>query len=81
MLKADLARIRHLCHLLEAEVHTPFAHPQLKEENFGPCSVLLKAGTTDQLEQAEEAMDGQLTATIHGTAADLEGHRKLISIL
>ena len=44
------------CHLMEAEVHTLLAQPQLKEENFGPCSVLLKAGTTEQLEQAAEAM-------------------------
>ena len=69
------------CHLMEAEVHTLLAQPELKEENFGPCSVLLKAGTSEQLEQAAEAMEGQLTATIHGTEADLEAHRKLITIL
>jgi len=66
---------------MEAEVKTLLAQPQLKEENFGPCSVLLKAGTTEQLEQAAEAMEGQLTATIHGTEADLETHGKLITIL
>ena len=69
------------CHLLEAEVHTLLAQPELKEENFGPCSVLLKARTAEQLEQAAEAMEGQLTATIHGTEADLEAHGELITIL
>jgi NADP-dependent aldehyde dehydrogenase len=69
------------CQLFEAELDTLFAHPDLKEENFGPSSVLLKAQSTEQLEQAAESMEGQLTATIHGTDEDLLAHKLLIEIL
>jgi len=53
----------------------------LKEENFGPSSVILKADSAEQLEQAAEGLEGQLTATIHGTEDDLQKHGKLIRIL
>jgi NADP-dependent aldehyde dehydrogenase len=69
------------CHLFEADVATLFAQPALKEENFGPSSVMLKAASVEQLEQAAESMEGQLTATIHGTEADLVANKRLIEIL
>ena len=69
------------CHLFEAELDTLFARPELKEENFGPSSVLLKAQSTEQLEQVAESMEGQLTATIHGTESDLLAHKRLVEIL
>ena len=69
------------CHLFEAELDTLFAHPALKDENFGPSSVLLKAKSIEQLEEAAESMEGQLTATIHGTEGDLLAHKRLIEIL
>jgi NADP-dependent aldehyde dehydrogenase len=69
------------CQLFEAELNTLFAHPELKEENFGPSSVFLKAQCTQELEQAAESLEGQLTATIHGTEKDLLAHKRLIEIL
>ena len=69
------------CHLFEADIATLFAQPALKEENFGPSSVMLKAASIEQLEQAAESMEGQLTATIHGTEADLVANKRLIEIL
>jgi NADP-dependent aldehyde dehydrogenase len=69
------------CHLFEAEIDTLFAHPELKEENFGPSSVFLKAQSIEKLEQAAESMEGQLTATIHGTESDLLAHKRLVEIL
>ena len=68
------------CQLFEAELDTLFAHPELKEENFGPSSVFLKAQSSNS-RQAAESMEGQLTATIHGTEEDLLAHKRLIEIL
>jgi NADP-dependent aldehyde dehydrogenase len=54
---------------------------RLREEMFGPVSVLVTAEDMDGLERAAEALEGQLTATVHGTPDDLRSHGKLIEIL
>jgi NADP-dependent aldehyde dehydrogenase len=54
---------------------------RLREEMFGPVSVLVTAEDMDGLERAAEALEGQLTATVHGTPEDLRSHGKLIEIL
>jgi NADP-dependent aldehyde dehydrogenase len=53
---------------------------QLLEEVFGP-STLVVQGTREELLAAATNLEGQLTATIHGTADDLVAHRDLILIL
>ena len=53
----------------------------LHEEIFGPATVLVRAGSEQELLQAAEALDGTLTATIHGTEEDLLRNRKLIEVL
>lgn len=54
---------------------------RLREEVFGPATLLVRCGTRDELEKAARAMDGHLTATVHGTDADLRDFAGLISIL
>jgi NADP-dependent aldehyde dehydrogenase len=78
---SDATKNQAACHIFEANLDTLFDHPELKEENFGPSSVILKADSAEQLEQAAEGLEGQLTATIHGTEDDLQKHGKLIRIL
>ncbi len=51
------------------------------EEMFGPAGILVEASSKEQLLRAARRMEGQLTATIHGTAADLEAYRELFDIL
>ena len=51
------------------------------EENFGPSSVLVTCDTKIELEAVANAMEGQLTATVHGTAVDFAEHQDLIHVL
>ena len=53
----------------------------LREEVFGPASLLVNCGSTEDLEQIARSLAGQLTATIHGTEADLAEHAGLVAIL
>jgi NADP-dependent aldehyde dehydrogenase len=53
----------------------------LREEVFGPSTVLVNAGSTEELEQIARSLPGQLTATVHGTEEDLVAHGNLLAIL
>jgi NADP-dependent aldehyde dehydrogenase len=56
-------------------------HPELAEEVFGPFAVVISAQTMAELEDVAQNLEGQLTATIHGTAQDLESAHQLIKLL
>ena len=56
-------------------------HREVGEELFGPSTVVIRCGARDDLDAIARALDGQLTATIHGTPADLEEYASLVSIL
>jgi alpha-ketoglutaric semialdehyde dehydrogenase len=53
----------------------------LREELFGPSTVLVECQSAEELEEIARALPGQLTATVHGTEDDLLQHRELIDIL
>lgn len=57
------------------------AHTLLAEENFGPSSILVEAQTKAQIIDAAKKLKGHLTATVHGTEADLEAYKDLLDIL
>ena len=56
-------------------------HHEVREELFGPSTVVVRCGSRDELYQLATQLDGQLTATIHGTPADLEEYAPLVAIL
>jgi NADP-dependent aldehyde dehydrogenase len=56
-------------------------HPELMEEVFGPFTVLVSAQTMAELEDIAEHLEGQLTATVHGTPGDLQQAGRLLKIL
>ncbi|MGA2853429.1 MAG: aldehyde dehydrogenase (NADP(+)) [Verrucomicrobiota bacterium] len=56
-------------------------HPELAEEVFGPFAVLISAQTMTELEEVAENLEGQLTATVHGTSNDLQQAKRLLQIL
>jgi alpha-ketoglutaric semialdehyde dehydrogenase len=56
-------------------------HHEVAEEVFGPSTVVIRCGTRDELFDVARRLQGQLTATIHGTPADLEEYAPLVSIL
>ena len=72
---------RALPTLLTTDVARFIADPGLREEMFGPVSILVAAKSAAELEEAAEALEGQLTATVYGTADELREHARLVSIL
>ena len=56
-------------------------HPKLAEEVFGASSVLVRCQSLDQMIELSEALEGQLTATLHVAPSDYEDTRKLIPVL
>jgi alpha-ketoglutaric semialdehyde dehydrogenase len=57
------------------------AEPQLATEAFGPFTLVIVGENSAELAACAAALEGQLTATLHGTAADLAGARSLIATL
>ncbi|MDB4982053.1 MAG: aldH [Myxococcales bacterium] len=55
--------------------------PALREELFGPSTILVRVADVEGLRAAAVALDGQLTATVHATAAELERARPLLAAL
>ena len=51
------------------------------EEIFGPSTLLITADGPAEMLALAESLEGQLTATVHGTAADLAGAAELLTML
>jgi 2,5-dioxopentanoate dehydrogenase len=67
--------------LFETSADSFLKDPDLASEIFGPSTLLVRASTRDQLLEAARALEGHLTATIHGTDQDLLDFADLIAIL
>jgi NADP-dependent aldehyde dehydrogenase len=57
------------------------AQPALATEAFGPFTLVVTAGDADELAACAAALDGQLTASLHGIPGDLDRARPLIATL
>lgn len=53
----------------------------LREEMFGPASILIESQSKEALLQFVREMDGHLTATVHGTEEDLLEYSELLQAL
>ncbi len=67
--------------LFRATAHSFAADNSLMEEVFGPATVAIECGSREELLAAARSLEGQLTASVHGTEADLAAHRELLAIL
>jgi NADP-dependent aldehyde dehydrogenase len=67
--------------LFQSTAASLLSDPSLQDEIFGPSTLLVTYGAKDELIAAAHAMEGHLTATIHGTEQDLKEHRDLIAVL
>ena len=67
--------------LLRVDGERFIQHRELREEMFGPVSVVVGAADAAEMERIADALEGQLTATIHGTADELREHSGLVAIL
>ena len=68
-------------HLLETDFATWLQNSELREECFGPSTLLVRIKSVSDFYGFAQSMEGSLTATIHGTAKDLEDHSTLQDIL
>ncbi|MEO2215670.1 aldehyde dehydrogenase (NADP(+)) [Chromobacterium vaccinii] len=57
------------------------AQPELAEEVFGPCALIVACRDQDELLSAMAGLDGQLTATLQMDDADLPLARRLLPLL
>jgi 2,5-dioxopentanoate dehydrogenase len=78
--EGDLAT-RQPVTLFTSEVRSLLSDPSLADEIFGPTTLLVAYHGREEMLAAAEALEGHLTATIHGTENDLAAHRDLIAIL
>ncbi len=68
-------------HLLQTTAKMVMDNPSLTEEVFGPSTVAIVAEDMEELIECCKQLQGQLTATLHGTANDLENAGTLIEVL
>jgi alpha-ketoglutaric semialdehyde dehydrogenase len=54
---------------------------ELRDEVFGPASVVLRCKNVEEMYEVARNLDCHLTATIHGTEAELLEHAALVRIL
>jgi alpha-ketoglutaric semialdehyde dehydrogenase len=64
-----------------ADVATFLANPVLEQEIFGAASLVVRYADDDELLAAVGRLEGQLTATLHLTAADTASARRLLPVL
>lgn len=67
--------------VFEVSADTFLEDESLSEEIFGPETTLVRWNTKEDLLAIAEELEGQLTATIHGTDEDFEEYADLVSIL
>ena len=54
---------------------------RLREEIFGPSTIVVRCASKERLEAVARALEGSLTVTIHGTEEDLREYAGLVQIL
>jgi alpha-ketoglutaric semialdehyde dehydrogenase len=78
---ADPLRTQAAAVVVETDARTFLGSEACGEEVFGPYSLIVPAGTAADLRTLAAALDGQLTATVHGTPEDLTAADDLLEIL
>ena len=67
--------------LFQTRASDLLADPELAKEIFGPSTLVIRYKDADELAALAEALEGQLTATVHGTDAEIVAHGELMAIL
>ena len=63
------------------DAQTYLSQSHLSEEVFGPACLIVQVGDEDEFSVIANALNGQLTATVHGSKEDLFIHSDLLDIL
>lgn len=69
------------CIIYQTDLATLELNEHLQHEVFGPCSIIAKCAAKEDLLRFARSLQGQLTATLHGTPEDLREHADLVRIL
>lgn len=69
------------CVIFTTDIETFNANDSLSHEVFGPCSIVTRCSSKEDLLNFARGLEGQLTATLHGTPEDLAEHADLVRIL
>lgn len=67
--------------VFQTDVPTLLEKSELGSEVFGPSTLLVRFSGKEQILDAARSLTGHLTATIHGTEADLNEFSELVEIL
>jgi NADP-dependent aldehyde dehydrogenase len=78
---SDATQASAVAALYEMDLAALAPNPTIASEHFGPSTVVVRAHSKEQVLHFANNLDGHLTATIHGTAADLEQFSDLIRVL
>lgn len=78
---ADGAKTQGAPHVLRANAASFLNDSQLAQEVFGPSTMFVVADHRQEMEQVARSLEGQLTATLHGTDEDLADYGDLVAIL
>jgi NADP-dependent aldehyde dehydrogenase len=67
--------------VLVTDADTWIRNENLQQEIFGPATVIVGCDSVADLLRCGEALEGSLTATIHGTPEELAENRELVNLL
>lgn len=67
--------------LFATDAETFLKNHELMDEVFGPSTLVVHCGSKSQMLAAAEKLEGQLTATVHGTPEDFAANADLLAIL
>lgn len=69
------------CAVFATDPETLDSQTYLREELFGPSSIVVRCTEVEEMVRYAESLDGQLTATLHGTDDDLRRYEQLVRVL
>lgn len=67
--------------ILKASANDFTSNPELSAEVFGPSSLVIECGSQEDMIKAACSLEGQLTATVHGTDEEIANAGELLQIL
>ena len=79
--EADRAKTQARPVALRTDTTTLRAQPHLHEEVFGPVTLCVEVDSAEDLLAVARELEGQLTASVHATEAELAEHEPLIRAL
>jgi len=67
--------------LLQVDAKALLGNPSLAEEVFGPSAIVVVCDSRNEMLSVAERLQGQLTASVHGSNGELASFRDLLAIL